>query len=655
MCAVTARLYVLVTLLAACGDPAAHVHLVPIELPTMCGKPPRGRVTTMTITAYATTAEHAEVVSPAATGELQLSDLPGDTEQIGVELSDDSGVIAAGKTAPLAFDSLRDGASIPIAVLPIENFCTTGAPHEARAQPLVARAGDGVLIVGGYDASGNPLATAEYYDRASATFTEIAVPVQLDATGFSGAALAELSDGTVLVTAPQHVGLVFDATKLAFTADTFYEDRAAHAMIEVEPGSVLVAGGCLSVTGGVCMSPVHGSYRIPVAMLGDAAARIDAATIGTTQDRARLFDLGMQLDGHRRVVLASSQSTPSTAEGFDPYSAQLADPIAGFHAQVAPLASGALLTAFEPDAITPTGAAAMLAPDATASAPTANAPLLAGARLATLEDGSVLALGGGTTGAFWRYLPTTDSWQPIVPRSGADPVQNPAGAEPPGAIAGPALARLADGSLLVVGATAGGVPMPTAWLYRPSLVGPASGSVLATHDATSGILVPSDPAHVTRGPGATLVLDSPGDAPTSRVLVGGPLTTTGSVGARVVVHAGGVALVAQQIGPGRALVAELVPGAPATIGRRDAGATTPLRCTGQQMVPPFDASATAVVGLAVAGTTATVTLEGVPLATCDLSRDPDSSDRGAWGIAAAGAGAIVEVVTVTVSRSPTGA
>jgi hypothetical protein len=80
---------------------------------------------------------------------------------------------------------------------------------------------------------------------------------------------------------------------------------------------------------------------------------------------------------------------------------------------------------------------------------------------------------------------------------------------------------------------------------------------------------------------------------------------------------------------------------------------TPL-CTGQT-VPAFDPAATTSVGLAVDGQTARLSAAGVTLATCDLSGDPGAGDVGAWGISADGAGSVIDVVTVTVTRSPSGA
>ena len=638
MYAVIARPVVLVTLLAACGDPPARVHLVPVDLGG-CGTPPRARVSAMRVIAYARDGEHPEGIDLGASSAISLADFPADTEQLGVEISGSSGVIAAGKTAPLAFDSLPDGASLPIAMLPLGGFCQAGAMQMPRVAPLAAHAGDGVLVVGGADG------TAEYYDRATATFTPVAVPVELGSTGFTGATVTELADGKVLVTAPQHVALTFDPVQRTFTTGFFGEERALHAVGLLDADHVIVAGGCQAITGGQCDSPVASTFRYPLASLGDALTRTDGPTLGpATQDGAQLYDLGTQLDGTRAMVLAGSHTTPGIAERFDPDSTRIAEEIAGFHAQVVALEGGALLTALEPDGASQTGAAAVLPPGGPATVPIASAAPLDGARLVTLEDGSVLAVGADPAGVLGRYLPTTNVWQRLTPMMDATTDS----AAPPAALTSPAVVRLADGSVLVIGGKLAGQPTAQAWLFRPSLIGATSGTVVAESDGSAaGVLVPTDPSTATHS-AMKLILTAPGDALTARALVGGVRMTTGSVNAAVQVGAGGVALVAQEVAPGRALVAELVPGMPARIARLDAGASTTL-CTGQ-MVPAFDAGTVTNVGLAVDGSSATLSLAGARVATCSLSQDADAADRGAWGIAADGAGAQVAVVTITVAR-----
>jgi hypothetical protein len=133
-----------VAIAAACGDPAARVKLVPLG--GACGRPPGANL--VKVTAYAASGERTQ--SLGLDEAIAIADFPADTEQIGVEVIIGGGATgAAGKSAPLAFGELADGATIPVFVAPLDGFCEVGAMTEPRAQPLVARAGDGVLVVGG--------------------------------------------------------------------------------------------------------------------------------------------------------------------------------------------------------------------------------------------------------------------------------------------------------------------------------------------------------------------------------------------------------------------------------------------------------------------------------------------------------------------------
>jgi hypothetical protein len=113
------------------------------------------------------------------------------------------------------------------------------------------------------------------------------------------------------------------------------------------------------------------------------------------------------------------------------------------------------------------------------------------------------------------------------------------------------------------------------------------------------------------------------------------------------VEAGGVALVAQQTGPGVALVGRLVPGEPARIERLAAGTKVTL-CSGA------DVTATDLmtpVTFAITGGTATLSVGADGAAIAKVSCAVPSSERGAWGLAAAGWDALVDVGPITVTRS----
>src|SRR5690606_17760567 len=214
------------------------------------------------------------------------------------------------------------------------------------------------------------------------------------------------------------------------------DHRAFHGAFAVDDSHLLVIGGCADVAAGTCSGPTLRTGF--VYDLGDLAQRERAPQLGDTAQRhgARVLDLGIQRDGVRRYLLAGGFGEPGAADRF-----ALADlttePITGMHAQLAPLDGGAVLTAFDPDGAAQTGAAAVLAPGG-GLAPIALAPRVDGARLAATEDGSVVAIGGSANVA--RYVPTTNTWLSAAP----------AGAQRP-MLAAPAITRLDDGSLLVLG------------------------------------------------------------------------------------------------------------------------------------------------------------------------------------------------------------
>jgi hypothetical protein len=611
------------------------VRLVPLG--GACGQPVGGNL--VKVTAYATSGERSQSVALDET--LAIADFPADTEQLGVEVIIGGGAIgAAGKSVPLPFDALADGATIPVFMAPPDGFCEVGGLTEPRAQPLVARAGAGVLVVGGVGPLG-PLSTAEYYDPATAMFSPVVVPQVLvdDAQGFAGAALATLPDGRVaLIGGPHDAFVVFDPQARAFATDpALIEPRAFHAALATGDQEVIVAGGCSGVAASQCSGlPRHQvvRYRLNKISAPEPTALLP---MGSVRIGAQLFDLGGQLDGRHRYLLAGGSGDPGLANRFTLDPDELATALPGGHAQPVALDGGAVLTAFGDDApVTPAdNPAAVYAPDASAAYPIARPPDTRKlVRLIALEDGRVVGFGGDPLGGVLTYDPTRDAWASRLP---ASPDQ-------PGPLASPSLVRLADGAVLVIG----GSVSPRVWLYRPSLVGPASGSVIAipAGDGGRGVLTAPDPSTVTRAaaPPAWL-LTAPGDALTARALVGGPRMATGSVHAIVHVRAGGVALIAQQTAPGQAIVAELAAGQPPRIVQLDAG-TARLVCSRPPALAAFDPATAVTLRLSISDRDARLSIDDREVLACDLV----ATDRGAWGIAALGTGAQLAVDSVTVAR-----
>ncbi len=632
MWSVIARCALVLAVIAACSGQPARVHLVNVNQ-TGCGQP--DAATHVNVISYSPTRGETTIAAFQTTDPVaSITDFPPDTEEIGVRVTGAGGaVLAIGKTAPLPFASLPDGANVPVFMAPPDGFCKTGDLDQVRVHPVVAPAGAGALVVGGDDGSGAPLSSIEYYDPATATFSPVDVSVELvdPSSGLHGAVLTPLADGRVAFTGTgNHVIAFFDParpTGLTPSPPTSFDHRAFHGAIAPDAEHLFVIGGCLDVALGACSGlNLHSSFDYE---LGDLAKRASGPSLGSTAQRvdATLFDIGVQDDGVHRYVLAGGSGDFGVGDRFALDDAQTTA-LAGLHAQVAAADGGAIVSAFAADTDAPGGAAGVLPPGGSTLAAIANAPARSGARLVALEDGTTVSLGGDATPSL--YDPTADAWTALPPNA----------PDAPGAIAGPSVARLADGSVLVLDGTA------SAWIFRPSLVGPQSGQIGALPLGTgAGVLVSPDPSTVTRSSG-DLVLTAKDASLDARVLVGGPRMTTGNVAASVRVTAGGVALIAQQVGPGRALVAELVPGMPVRIERIDGGSPNVL-ATGP-VVEAFD-PAGAQVSFDIHAQTATVTVNGA-VTSADLAADPDAGDRGSWGIAADGLGAKVELTTITVSR-----
>ena len=609
-----------------CGERAARVELVPVG--GDCGRPVGANQ--IKVTAYGPGGSRTESVGLDES--VALASFAADTEQFAVQVFVGGGVLAAeGKSAPLAFDALPDGAAIHVRMAAPDGFCELPAMTEPRSQPLIAPAGGGALVVGGVGPSG-PLSTAEYYDPDAAGFVPVDVPPALvDDQGFAGAALTPLPDGRVALTGgPGSAFLVFDPAQRAFVTDpTRIDRRAFHGAIAIGDQEVLLAGGCTDVTMQRCDGVAKlQTERYQLGMLREPV--FSAVLAAGSRAGAQLFDLGVQDDGARRYLLAGGQGGRGDRFALGDPTAQV---VSGGHAQPAALDGGAVLTAFADDGAGGDGAAAVVAPGAAAARAIARAPDVTGVRLVALEDGRVLGFGGGDGlgGDVVSYDPTHDAWRTAEPsRLGAST----------GPLSAPSLARLADGTVLVVG----GAVSPRAWLYRPSLVGPTSPSVIVAPglDAAGGVLTAPDPGTVTRAPAWQLT--APGDGTMARAVVGGPRMAVGSVVANVHVVAGGVALIARQTGPGDALVARLIPGSPAQLVQL-VGGTERVVCSAAA-VPPFDPGAQVALRLTLTDRDARLTRDDASVLACSLS----AGERGAWGIASLGAGAQLTVDVVTVTR-----
>jgi hypothetical protein len=626
MVVVIARGTVLAAIAAGCGSPAARVSLEPVN---GCGNVQGPNA--ITVTAFTQGQEVKRSLQPDEV--VDIADFPEDTVQLGVEILVANGKIGvAGKTAPFAFADLADGAHIPIYMGALDGLCPThGKMLNKRRAPRIVPAGDGVLIAGGIGETNKPLSTMEYYDRATSTFSPIAVPESLqDAlNGLVGVALTPLPDGKVVITGGARFAVFDPATQTFGPTLLLVPQRVFHGAIALDATHVLLSGGCQGVSGEGCAGdPLTTTFEYDLNARGTERTPL---TSDAVEEGAQLFDTGAE------YVLAGGFANSGEAQVFT-LDDTAATKIVGLAGQAALLDGGAVFTALGADGLPASHATAILAQGGGKVAQK-DGPDVANARLATLEDGTVLVVGGdpgGLAGGIARYNPTRDTWL----------IDTPAG-DPPGTLARPALARLSDGSVLVLGGEA--TPSDSAWIYRPALVGPASASVTATPTADNGsiVLTAPNPLTLTRMP-MHWVLRANDDTLAARALVGGPRMRRGSVRASVEVQSGGLALIAQQVAPNRALVAHLVPGEKARLEQLGTGTL----CTGSMVDTLVKVTATMTIGTEVQ-----VTLQDasdtspMPVVQTVLSCDVPAPDTGAWGIAATGTGSQIDVATVTVART----
>ncbi|HUS30586.1 MAG TPA: hypothetical protein VMZ53_18885, partial [Kofleriaceae bacterium] len=363
-------------LLAACGEPAAHVQLAPVPLPGGCGL--TTNKTSLRVIAFTPGGQLRRTVPPT-----EIDAFPADTEQLGVEVVGGStGLLAIGKTAVLEYGELAEGTQIPILMVPPNGFCPVGALGEPRVAPLVARAGEGVLVAGGTGASGEPLSSAEYFDPRAATFSAIEVPSLLvdAANGLAGAVLTELPDGRVALSGTaSHALTIFDPATRTFSTPTLFDHRAYHGAVAPDDEHLFVIGGCADVVSGACATPylrTGFSYE-----LANVANRTRGPTLDDNAARvgAHIERIGLGASGEDEYVLVGGSGDADVADRFT-IAGDSATTITGLHAQTVVLDGGALFSALDADGTGQTGAASMAAPTATSATAMQLAPRLDGAR-----------------------------------------------------------------------------------------------------------------------------------------------------------------------------------------------------------------------------------------------------------------------------------
>jgi hypothetical protein len=622
-------------------EETVRVELDIASNPTGCGLDPA--TVQLQIDALAEEGIYPPVLLSTTDGPQTLTEFPADTRQLALAALDaNSAVIAHGKTAAFRVED-RPG-SVPVTLLPVGGLCATGPLAVPRRRPIVAAVGAGALVIGGFtivEGVFAPVRDVEYFDPLTNTFRDLAVPETL--SGFAGGSVATLTDGRlVVIGGDQPYYLVYDPVAEAFApAAVVFEERAHAAVVGVDDHRVLIAGGCanvdddgrctgiglasvklLDVDTGVSTSltnlshPRHGG----TAVLERAADGTTIAVIGGGVD-----DTGAAATDVERVPLIAGRAIEITTG------------VTGGLAVALP--TGGLFTALAPAGLPASAAASIAVPGLATARAIPDAPRARrDAVLVALEDGTALAVGGvdGTP-------PDEDPAPLLVYR----PTQGWAslGQTPAEPLVEHGAARLADGSVLVVGGrTAGDAASGAAFRYRPPLLGPFAAQARVTPSSdTEEQLVPFDPDAVERTDGNVVLVGAAGLD--NYALIAGPLVLTGALDALIGVDGGGVALYAQATAPGTYLRAVLVPGQPARLEQWTGGARDTL-CTAGGAVPPLGAGI--AIALEIDGDRVRVTRgTGAPDLDCRLD---DPGVAGLWGIGVIGDGARVAVSTIGVSR-----
>lgn len=645
----------LATSLGGCSEPAPRVRLVRVG--GSCGAVAGAQA--MIVRALFDTGEVSRGVSLVSGG--AIDDLPATTRQITVEIvGQDGGVRAVGKSAPLVYGELSEGAVVSVAIAPQGTACPTEAMNEPRLAPAIARAGRYVLLLGGEGANG-PLVTAELYDPLTDRFERVEVPSRLASAGsFRGAVATTLSDGRVVITGgPTGSYMVFDPATKRFGPPIVLDQRFFHGAVAIGGDALLIAGGCRTINAAGCLTAARTTLRLRVD--SDSLEPLASLERDHVQPTLLVDPGGIGGAGAIRApaVLVFGSAT---AQGLPAQVTDLVDlatggsgaSIPGTFAAAATLDSGAVLTGFS-GSLTALADTAVVSPQRVArpvpmepppmNEPPRVAPQLSSATLTTLEDGSVLALGQSEMDrpAAAIYRPTLHSWQPLeLP---------PALVAGLGGLSGHRTLLLEDGSVLIVGAGVPGAPSATAWRFRPALLGPYSNAVqiLPAAVGTEGAeLTPSDPNGVDR-PGERFELIGR-DTLSHWAIVGGPRLADGRLTAQLRFTAAtddapqGLAVLTHFQSPADLVVTQLVPGQPAMV-QRHLGAEVTELCRGPT-VPALPQGEPFTLELQVSAGAVTARFGGRVVLECPAAE----LARGAWGLGVLGAGARLGIDSVVIQR-----
>jgi len=278
------------------------------------------------------------------------------------------------------------------------SFSLTGSMMTARHHFAAALLSSGkVLVTGGLDASGNPLASAEIYDPSTGTFSA----TQMNMTVARASHTATLlNTGKVLIAGwGNATAELFDPTTGNFTATgSMLAARVAHTATLLSTGKVLVTGG---ISGAPPATTV-----LAEAELYDPVAGTFSQTTGSLATARELHAASLLTDGKVLVTggLDSAGNSLATAEVFDPTSGTFTatkgtmGSARDLHTATT-LKDGTVVAIGGDGATGPLATAEIYDPVAGTFSPTGSMGAARAAHTATLlNDGRVLVAGGNGAG-----------------------------------------------------------------------------------------------------------------------------------------------------------------------------------------------------------------------------------------------------------------
>jgi hypothetical protein len=624
-------LAVILAWLAGCGDQPAAVVLQPLfGTQRQCARTSEARL--LLVTSHNANNDVTVAVSLDDPTAVDLRTMPTTTTQLSAQLVGPAGeVVAVGNSMPLPWADLQSGTSVAVYMAPEQGGCDIAPMNMARLSPLVAAAGAGALVLSGGTLAGDVAdLSAEYFDPDANVFVAVELPtVFATAATLQGSAVLSRSDGTAIVfAAGTGAYAVFDPVARSFNKPRVFDNRWQFSVAEFPDGRVAVAGGCRTASNGRCVSDP--TLRV-VAI--DLAAD-DITTIGNLAEPQLGAQLLWQASGGGRgdsLLLVGG----SNLAGFAASVAQRINIANGAVStvsaagQAVTLDSGAILTGYASAQLAGSSQVNVIPPGSAQSRPFAGDAPRSGPTLVAQQDGEVLVIGGGADVS--QFLPSTGATSKIVARGDAMP-----------AVKSSAAVRLGDGSVLVVGGDSNGSPLASAWRYRPSLLGPASATVLLSAAMSTAGFTATDPSELTLS-GNEFILAPAGATTRALAVIGGPRRMTATLTADLRVSSGGIALLFDYLGPDQWLGVELVPGSKAQLLQRQISGDGVI-CSGA-MVALLSEDATLV--MKVTESSVEVRRGGQPVLQCALSNV--KRRRGLWGLGAVGAGTTLRVAQVVLA------